>query len=93
MIYRFISDPAARVIALETGEADFIPSGVFPASEIDRLRGVKGVSVVGGGAEATADVATFGFNLRKAPFDNVMVRRAPFVRAARSEGRRVQRSR
>jgi peptide/nickel transport system substrate-binding protein len=76
VIYRFISDPAARVLALETGEADFIPSGVFPASEIDRLSKVKDIKVVGSGAEATADVATFGFNLRKAPFNKVTVRRA-----------------
>ena len=76
VIFRFIGDSSARVVALETGEADFIPSGVFPASEIDRLQKISDIKVAGSGAEATADVATFGFNLRKAPFDNVLVRRA-----------------
>jgi peptide/nickel transport system substrate-binding protein len=76
VIFRFISDPSARVLALETGEADFIPSGVLPASEIDRLQKLDGVKVSASGAEATADVATFGFNLRKAPFNNILVRQA-----------------
>lgn len=76
VIFRFISDPSARVLALETGEADFIPSGVLPASEIDRLQKLDGIKVSASGAEATADVATFGFNLRKAPFNNLLVRQA-----------------
>ncbi|WP_347269087.1 ABC transporter substrate-binding protein, partial [Paracoccus sp. (in: a-proteobacteria)] len=76
IIFRFISDPSSRVVALEAGEADYIASGGFPANEIDRLKKVPGITVVGSGAEATADVATFGFNLRRAPFDKAVVRRA-----------------
>src|SRR5690606_15768754 len=63
VIFRFISDPSSRVVALETGEADYIASGSFPANEIDRLQEIDGITVVGSGAEGTADVATFGFNM------------------------------
>ena len=75
-IFRFISDPSSRIVALEAGEAVTSLRAHFPANEIDRLKKVSGITVVGSGAEGTADVATFGFNMRRAPFNNVMVRRA-----------------
>jgi peptide/nickel transport system substrate-binding protein len=76
VIFRFIPDSSARVVALQAGEVDYIASGSFSYDGIEALAGAEGITTVGSGAEATADVATFGFNLRKKPFDDVKVRQA-----------------
>lgn len=75
IVLRFIPDIGARVAALETGELDIGGPGV-PITEVDRLRGVTGLTVVN-------DVKNFGgahiqffFNLDIPVLQDLRVRRA-----------------
>ena len=62
-----INDPAARVIALEAGEIDFLQSA--PTSEGPRLLDLGYVRVGTGGGPYN-----IGFNMTTAPFDDYRVR-------------------
>lgn len=76
IIFRFIPEPSARVIAIETGDIDYIPPGSLPESEVDSIQAMEGVELGDTGFEAFISVVTFGMNTRKEPFNNVLVRQA-----------------
>lgn len=63
LIFRMIPDPAARVIALERREIDYIPYFGLPSTAIDRLSKVSGVKVIDTVRPAKGIIIAF-FNLR-----------------------------
>ncbi len=67
----FYPDPTARTTAIQTGNADFIE--YVPAPDIALLQADSNVQVVGGLA---ANFRSLYFNVERAPFDDVNVRRA-----------------
>lgn len=74
--FRFISDASARMLALKTGAVDYLPPSAMPYSSLAMLEGDENIKLQPIGDEAAAKVLTIGFNLRRAPFDNVKVRQA-----------------
>lgn len=69
--FKPVPENAARVIMLETGEADVIEK--VPASEIERLKSNEEVQIV---SRPTNRVLYVGINTTVAPFDQVKVRQA-----------------
>ncbi|MFT4015122.1 MAG: ABC transporter substrate-binding protein [Paracoccus sp. (in: a-proteobacteria)] len=73
---RFIPDASARMLALKTGAVDYLPPSAMPYGSLAMLEGDSNISLRQIGDEAAGKVLTIGFNLRRAPFDDVRVRRA-----------------
>ncbi len=69
---RFISDPAAQVAALLSGDVDLFPR-VAAARSLKQFEGNKKFQVVIGGSRAKTILA---INNKRKPLDNVLVRRA-----------------
>src|SRR5690606_32058098 len=69
--FSFYPDPTARTTAIQTGNADFIE--YVPAADVALLEADASVQVVGGLA---ANFRSIYFNVERAPFDDVNVRRA-----------------
>ena len=76
VVFRFIPDPQGRVLALEAGEVDYIPPINMPETEMDRVRDTDGLVLATTGFESSAPFFQWGFNLRREPFNDVLVRRA-----------------
>jgi peptide/nickel transport system substrate-binding protein len=77
IIYKFIADPSACAVALETKEADLMGSGVIPMRDTPRLEKLSylaadEIGIVG----ITAGVVRIEFNLNNQYFKNVKVRQA-----------------
>jgi peptide/nickel transport system substrate-binding protein len=77
IIYKVIADSAGVAVALETGEADLMPSGGIPQRDTDRLLKLPHLTkddfgIVG----ITAGVIRIEFNLANKYFQNPKVRQA-----------------
>lgn len=72
VVIRFISDPAAQVAALLSGDVDFFPR-VSAARSLKQFEGNKKYQVLIGGSRAKTILA---INNKRKPLDNVLVRRA-----------------
>ena len=71
LTYMIIADGPARTIALETGEVDMIL--MVPAVDVDRIHAHPELRLI---EDMSNRFEWLGFNMNKAPFDNVLVRRA-----------------
>jgi peptide/nickel transport system substrate-binding protein len=76
IIIEFIPDLPARTIALETGAAHFFARGVMNFADIRRFEKIPHLAVITKGNEAVGPRAMIDFNLRKAPLNNIKVRKA-----------------
>jgi peptide/nickel transport system substrate-binding protein len=76
VVVRFIPDASARMLALKTGAIDYLPPAAVPYASLAMLEGDANVTIAPIGDEAGGKVMTVGFNLRKAPFNDVKVRQA-----------------
>lgn len=71
LVFRFIPEESARIVALETGEADAIMA--VPPQDVARLERDPNINVV---KQTTVRTIYIGFNNQKAPFNDPRVRRA-----------------
>lgn len=76
LIIRFIADPAARAIALETGAVDLGGETPVPLSELDRLAAVPHLGIETRGYSYSPTVARIEFNLHNAYLKDLRVRQA-----------------
>ncbi|AGT08461.1 ABC transporter substrate-binding protein [Paracoccus aminophilus] len=76
LIVRFITDPNARGIALETGEIHAAPSSPVPLSEVERYRALPNLAFETRGYEVQNGVVRLEFNLEDPVFKDIRVRRA-----------------
>ena len=74
VMFRIIPDPSARIAAFEQGEIDMIYSSALPASAIDGLRKLPGVSLKFSQIQQSGYQAYI--NMRNAPFSDRRVRQA-----------------
>ncbi len=71
VVFEFIPESSAQIVALETGEVDAMMR--VPPQEVDRLEGDPNIEVV---REESVRTIYIGFNNLKEPFDDERVRRA-----------------
>ena len=71
LVFNFIPEESARMVAIETGEADVVMA--VPPQDVARLQRDPNVDVV---FQTSVRTIYIGFNNLKAPFDNPVVRRA-----------------
>jgi peptide/nickel transport system substrate-binding protein len=76
IVTRFIPEASARVRALEAGEIDYLAYFDLPPAMVADLQKNPDVTVVSQGHEAWASILELMLNLDRAPYDNVLVRRA-----------------
>ncbi len=75
MVLRIIPDPAARTIALESGEVDFAAFEVAPQN-INRLKEVEGLTVTSEGYGAIGPIDWLALNTTRGPLQDKRVRQA-----------------
>lgn len=76
VIVKFMPDAAARLIAFERGEVDFLNWYIVPYEQVGRLRRNQKVKVVDKGGEGAATNEFVLFNLRNQYLKDVRVRQA-----------------
>lgn len=76
LVLRFISDPAARAVAIETGQVQLAPGNPVPLTEIDRLRRRPDLAFDSDGYQYTNTITRIEFNLERPHFQDIRVRQA-----------------
>ena len=71
IVMRFVTDQAARVDAMITGEVDI--AILTSAPQLERITETEGFGILD---DPSRGLAYLGFNTARAPFDNVLMRRA-----------------
>jgi peptide/nickel transport system substrate-binding protein len=71
VVFEFIPESSAQIVALETGEVDAMMR--VPPQEVERLEDAEGIEVV---RESSVRTIYIGFNNLEEPFTDVRVRRA-----------------
>jgi peptide/nickel transport system substrate-binding protein len=74
-IFRIIPSAASRVLALETGDLDYLAERALPGTDVARLRNNPKFRVTDRGMGSTA-LNILIFNTRRKPWNDVRVRRA-----------------
>ena len=76
LVLRFISDPAARAVAIETGQVQLAPGNPVPLSEVERLKKLPHLSFVSDGYQYTNTITRIEFNLERPHLKDLRVRQA-----------------
>ncbi|WP_404294341.1 ABC transporter substrate-binding protein (plasmid) [Microvirga sp. RSM25] len=76
LVVRFIPDPAARAIAIETGEIDVAPSTPIPLHELSRFEQLPHIGFDPRGYQYQNGITRIEFNLEKPFFQDLRVRQA-----------------
>jgi len=76
LVVRFIPDPAARAIAIETGEIDLAPSSPIPLNELPRFETLEHVGFETRGYQYQNGITRVEFNLERPFFQDLRVRQA-----------------
>lgn len=76
IVLQFIPDPSARAIALEAQELDIAGALPVPLNDAMRLKALPYLEIPERGGEAYSQFVFMDIDTRKAPFDDVRVRRA-----------------
>ncbi len=84
LIFQIIPNEAARALALEKAEIDFIPYHVMPLGEVERLQTNKAIAVAFQKRVIAGQYQAF-LNTREGPLANKAVRQALYFAMNRSE--------
>jgi peptide/nickel transport system substrate-binding protein len=76
IVFKVIPDASARVVALESGEVDYVAASDLQSSAVERLRKTAGITVTSKGHESWAAITELMFNMDKPPLNDLKVRRA-----------------
>ncbi|WP_320194470.1 ABC transporter substrate-binding protein [Agrobacterium rosae] len=76
LVVRFITDSAARSIAIESGEIDLAPGTPVPYSDLDRLKALPDLVFDTQGYQYINSISRVEFNMEKEFFKDMRVRRA-----------------
>ncbi|WP_246215679.1 ABC transporter substrate-binding protein [Microvirga makkahensis] len=76
LYFRIVPDAASRGVAFEKGAVDVLRGGDVEGFEVRRLSKLEGVTTTTEGWEMYSPLVFLQMNLRKAPFDNKLVRKA-----------------
>ncbi len=76
IVFRVIPDPAARAVALETGDVQYAPFDAVPYADVERLRELPNLVVKTQGYAWQSAYVFLEFNLRNPILKDVRVRRA-----------------
>lgn len=76
LIIRFISDPGARAVAIETKEVDIAGGTLIPLSEVERIKALDHIVIDNRGSVFDSGVKRIEFNLDNPYFKDLRVRRA-----------------
>lgn len=75
MVFRIIPDPSSRILALETGEVDYLTHDI-PSTSLEALRKNPDVTLTDEGVSLIVSIGQIMFNQDREPFDDPKVRRA-----------------
>lgn len=76
LVFQVLPDATSRVLSMQTGEIDIIPSSSVTAETVMQLEGEDHVAIIANSLYAT--MMSY-FNTRRAPFDDPVVRAALFT--------------
>lgn len=76
IVFNIIPDAASRAVAFERGDVHLVSAGDVDNVDVKRLRALPNVEYTTKGWEMFSKLAYIQMNQRKAPFNNVKVRRA-----------------
>jgi peptide/nickel transport system substrate-binding protein len=76
LVVKFITDPAARTIAIENGEVQLAPATPVPYNELSRLQQAPNLGFEKRGYQYSNGVSLVAFNLDKPFFKDLRVRQA-----------------
>ncbi len=76
LYFRIVPDAASRAVAFEKGAVDVLRGGDVEGFEVRRLSKLDGVTTTTDGWEMYSPLVFMQWNMRKAPFDNKLVRKA-----------------
>lgn len=75
MIYQILPDASSRVLALETGQVDYLTHDI-PSTSLDTLRANPDIVVSNEGVASIVNIGQLMFNHEREPFGDVKVRQA-----------------
>ena len=76
LIFRIIPDASSRVLALETGEVDYLAYQALPSSAVSELEANANIAITHEGFESLGTILMLTFNMDEPKLQDAKVRRA-----------------